>query len=56
MDEAHSTGVLGPEGRGLVCELGLEKRIFARLHTFGKALAANGGKLFLSTSEAQYKC
>ncbi|KAH8639802.1 PLP-dependent transferase [Alternaria alternata] len=42
MDEAHSTGVLGPEGRGLVCELGLEKRIFARLHTFGKALAANG--------------
>lgn len=56
MDEAHSTGVLGPEGRGLVCELGLEKRIFARLHTFGKALAANGGKLFLSTSEAQHKC
>ncbi|CAN9295400.1 unnamed protein product [Alternaria alternata] len=44
MDEAHSTGVLGPEGRGLVCELGLEKRIFARLHTFGKALAANGAK------------
>ncbi|KAI4665812.1 uncharacterized protein J4E78_003277 [Alternaria triticimaculans] len=43
MDEAHSTGVLGPEGRGLVCELGLEQRIFARLHTFGKAVAANGG-------------
>jgi 8-amino-7-oxononanoate synthase len=47
MDEAHSTGVLGPEGRGLVCELGLEKRVFARLHTFGKALAANGGKCLL---------
>jgi 8-amino-7-oxononanoate synthase len=44
VDEAHSTGVLGPEGRGLVCELGLEKRVFARLHTFGKAVAANGGK------------
>lgn len=43
VDEAHSTGVLGFEGRGLVCELGLEKRIFARLHTFGKALAGNGG-------------
>jgi 8-amino-7-oxononanoate synthase len=43
VDEAHSTGVLGPEGRGLVCELGLEKQIFARLHTFGKALAGNGG-------------
>jgi 8-amino-7-oxononanoate synthase len=44
VDEAHSTGVLGREGRGLVCKLGLEKRIFARLHTFGKAVAANGGK------------
>jgi 8-amino-7-oxononanoate synthase len=45
VDEAHSTGVLGPQGRGLVCELGLEHRIFARLHTFGKALASNGGML-----------
>lgn len=44
VDEAHSTGVLGPKGSGLVCELGLETRIFARLHTFGKALAGNGGK------------
>lgn len=43
VDEAHSTGVLGPEGRGLVCQLGLETRVFARLHTFGKALAGNGG-------------
>jgi len=44
VDEAHSTGVLGPKGRGLVCELGLEHRIYARLHTFGKAIAANGGR------------
>ena len=43
VDEAHSTGVLGHKGRGLVCKLGLETRIFARLHTFGKALAGNGG-------------
>jgi 8-amino-7-oxononanoate synthase len=43
VDEAHSTGVMGFEGRGLVCELGLEREIFARLHTFGKALAGNGG-------------
>lgn len=43
IDEAHSTGVMGFEGRGLVCELGLETDIFARLHTFGKALAGNGG-------------
>lgn len=44
VDEAHATGVLGPRGRGLVCELGLEERVFARLHTFGKALAGNGGE------------
>lgn len=42
VDEAHATGVLGLQGRGLVCELGLEGRIFARLHTFGKSMAANG--------------
>jgi len=49
VDEAHSTGVLGPRGRGLVNELGLEDRVFARLHTFGKSLAANGGECRLDT-------
>ena len=43
MDEAHSTGVIGPNGAGLVSELGLEKEIAIRLHTFGKALSASGG-------------
>ena len=43
VDEAHSTGIVGDRGRGLVCALGLQHRVFARLHTFGKALAANGG-------------
>lgn len=43
VDEAHSTGLFGSRGRGLVSELGLESRVFARLHTFGKALACNGG-------------
>lgn len=45
VDEAHATGVLGPQGRGLVSQLGLERRVFARLHTFGKAMACNGGKV-----------
>ena len=45
VDEAHSTGVYGERGRGIVCSLGLESRVFARLHTFGKALACNGGML-----------
>lgn len=44
VDEAHSTGVLGPNGRGLVSELGLEDRVSIRLHTFGKAMACNGGE------------
>jgi len=44
VDEAHSTGIYGPKGRGLVADMGLEKRVFARLHTFGKALASSGGE------------
>ena len=43
VDEAHSTGIYGRQGRGRVALLGLEDRVLARLHTFGKALAANGG-------------
>lgn len=43
VDEAHSTGIYGPEGKGRVAMLGLEDKVLARLHTFGKALAATGG-------------
>lgn len=53
VDEAHATGVLGSLGRGLVCELGLETRVFARLHTFGKAVACNGGKNILPIATAK---
>lgn len=45
VDEAHATGVYGPNGKGLVALLGLERRVLARLHTFGKALAGSGGGL-----------
>lgn len=45
VDEAHSTGLYGPQGRGLVSMLGLQDRMFARLHTFSKALSAAGGEL-----------
>ena len=44
VDEAHGTGVVGRQGGGLVQELGLEKDIAIRMHTFGKALASNGGE------------
>ncbi|CAG8554722.1 23025_t:CDS:2, partial [Racocetra persica] len=42
---AHSNGVYGYQGRGIVCELGLERHVFARLHTFGKALASSGAAI-----------
>lgn len=46
VDEAHATGCYGPNGSGRVCELGLESRVPIRLHTFGKALGASGGKWY----------
>ncbi|MGA0560440.1 aminotransferase class I/II-fold pyridoxal phosphate-dependent enzyme [Larkinella sp. VNQ87] len=42
VDEAHATGVFGPNGGGLVQALGLQNRVFARIHTFGKALGVHG--------------
>lgn len=42
VDEAHTTGVIGVNGKGLVSSLGLEDMIFARVHTFGKALGCHG--------------
>ncbi|KAI0165410.1 putative aminotransferase [Hypoxylon sp. FL1284] len=42
VDEAHSTGIIGPKGSGLVCELGLEKEIALIVHTFGKAMGGSG--------------
>jgi 8-amino-7-oxononanoate synthase len=42
VDEAHATGVIGPRGEGLVQMLGLQERIMARIHTFGKAVGAHG--------------
>ncbi|KAI6025733.1 pyridoxal phosphate-dependent transferase [Pisolithus orientalis] len=54
VDEAHATGIYGPKGRGLVTSLGLEKRIFARLHTFGKSLAASGAVLLVTELVRDY--
>ena len=42
VDEAHATGVCGPHGKGCVVEAGLAGRVFATVHTCGKALAAAG--------------
>ncbi len=42
VDEAHSTGLYGPAGAGSCIDLGLGDRVYARVHTFGKALGAMG--------------
>lgn len=44
VDEAHSLGVIGENGRGLVSLLGLEKEIAIRIHVASKALGSVGGK------------
>lgn len=42
VDEAHGTGVLGERGEGGVVAAGLAARVFARVHTFGKAIGSHG--------------
>ncbi|MDX2302093.1 MAG: 8-amino-7-oxononanoate synthase [Microscillaceae bacterium] len=54
VDEAHATGVFGKQGSGLVCALGLEDQVFARMHTFGKALGCHGAIVLGSEALKQY--
>ena len=42
VDEAHATGVFGPQGRGLLAAAGGNGQVFASVHTCGKALASAG--------------
>lgn len=42
VDEAHATGLYGKKGEGLVVHQGLEEHVFARIHTFSKALGVHG--------------
>jgi 8-amino-7-oxononanoate synthase len=43
VDEAHATGVIGKDGRGLADELGVSDQIEIQMGTLGKALGASGG-------------
>ena len=56
VDEAHSGGVFGEEGRGLMESLGLHTRCFARLFTFGKAYGTHGAAVCGSTELVDYLC
>lgn len=42
IDEAHSTGIYGENGSGLVSQLGLDSKVFIKVHTFGKAIGVHG--------------
>lgn len=50
VDEAHATGVFGIVGKGRVSELYLEKKVFARVHTFGKAMGVHGAAVLGSNN------
>jgi len=54
IDEAHAIGVLGSQGEGLVQQLGLEKDVFARVVTFGKALGCHGAAILGTNELKQY--
>jgi 8-amino-7-oxononanoate synthase len=42
VDEAHATGITANQGKGLVQAAHLEKEVFARVYTFGKAMGCHG--------------
>ncbi len=54
VDEAHAIGVFGERGVGLVQKLNLEKDLFARLVTYGKAMGAHGAAILGSQTLKQY--
>lgn len=54
IDEAHATGVFGLDGAGMVQELGIQDKVFARIITFGKALGCHGAAILGSTTLKEY--
>jgi 8-amino-7-oxononanoate synthase len=54
VDEAHAEGVLGPEGKGVVAELGLEEQVDVVMGTFGKAYGTFGAMVTCDAVLADY--
>lgn len=50
VDEAHSIGVLGPQGAGACADFGVQDEVDVRMGTFSKSLASCGG--FIAGSRA----
>lgn len=48
VDEAHAVGVLGPQGRGLAADLGVNAQIDLHMGTLSKAFGLSGGYLAAS--------
>ena len=54
VDEAHAVGVLGIQGQGLVQLYGIQKLVFARMVTFGKAVGSHGAAVLGSAQLREY--
>jgi 8-amino-7-oxononanoate synthase len=54
VDEAHSAGIFGEEGRGVVHALEIEDEVFARIVTFGKAYGLVGAAILGSEQLKNY--
>lgn len=54
IDEAHSLGVFGENGQGLVQYYGLQEKVFARVMTFGKGLGCHGAAILGSKELKDY--
>ena len=54
VDEAHSTGVWGNAGCGLVNELNLSEVVFAVVYTFGKAMGIHGAAIASNSATREF--
>jgi len=51
VDEAHATGIFG---LGMVQQMNLQDKVYARVHTFGKAMGCHGAMVLGSAALKQY--
>jgi 8-amino-7-oxononanoate synthase len=54
VDEAHALGVFGNQGEGMLQNINLQDKIFARIMTFGKGLGCHGAAILGSDELKNY--